>query len=310
MSEVLPALTVRGYLLGEVDNAQALEAYQTGLALAQRVGHRSFTRNFINNIGYTSFLTGDWDVGLAAMDAVLAEDLDTSGRVWLLSNALIIRVSRGDEVDDQLAEMERLAATLDDPHVSVAPSDTLGNFAQAQGRLEDAQRHWLWAVGRWSSQEPSSYYQAARPALWAGELDKVKEYLAGLDATGFHGPVVEARRTTLRAAIAALEERSREAVVLYKEALTSWRDLRVVWEEALTGLDMATVLDQSEPIVQAAIRSTREIFTRLGAKPYLERLEHVLAKGGSASRMVVTDESKVFAPDAARVGGAHSAPGA
>jgi tetratricopeptide (TPR) repeat protein len=277
IGEVLGSLVVRGYFLSEVDNAQALECYQDGLALARRVGHRAFSRNFINNIGYTSFLTGDWDVGLAELDAVLAEDLDTSGRIWLLSNALIIRVSRGEDVDDQLAEMERLASTVDDPHVSTAPSDTRANLAQAQGRLEDAQRHWLGAVGTWSSQEPAAYYQAARPALWARDLEKVREYLAGLDATGFHGPVVEVRRTNLRAAVAALEGRSREAVALYKEAVTAWRDLKVVWEEALTGLDMATVLDQSDPVVQTAIRSTRDIFTRLGARPYLARLEAVLA---------------------------------
>jgi class 3 adenylate cyclase/tetratricopeptide (TPR) repeat protein len=281
IGEVLPALTVRGYYLGEVDNAQALECYREGLALARRVGHRAFSRNFTNNIGYTSFLTGDWDVGLAAMDAVLAEDLDTIGRIWLLSNALIIRVSRGDDVDDQLAEMERLAATVDDPHVSTAPSDTRANHAQAQGRLEDAQRHWLSAVGAWSSQEPAAYYQAARPALWAGDLDKVREYLAGLDATGFHGPVVEARRANLRAALAALEGRSREAVALYREAFDAWGQLKVLWEQALTGLDMATVLDHTEPAVGAAIRFARETFTRLGARPYLERLELVLAKRGS-----------------------------
>jgi class 3 adenylate cyclase/tetratricopeptide (TPR) repeat protein len=280
-AEILPALVVRGYFLGEVDNAQALECYQDGLALARRMGHRAWARNFVNNIGYTSFLTGDWDTGLAEMDAILAEDLDTSGRIWLLSNALIIRVSRGDDVEDQLAEMERLASTVDDPHVSTAPSDTRANLAQAQGRLEDAQRHWLSAIGKWSSQEPAAYYQAARPATWARELDKVREYLAGLDATGFHGPVVEARRANLRAALAALEGRTREAAQLYKEALTAWRDLKVVWEEALTGLDMAIVLDQSDPVVQAAIRSTREIFTRLGAKPYLERLELVLAERGA-----------------------------
>ena len=293
IGEVLPALVVRGYFLGEVDNAQALACYQEGLALARRMGHRAWSRNFVNNIGYTSFLTGDWDTGLAEMDAILAEDLDTSGRIWLLSNALIIRVSRGDDVDDQLAEMERLASTVDDPHVSTAPSDTRANLAQAQGRLEDAQRHWLSAVGKWSSQEPASYYQAARPALWAGELEKVSEYLAGLDATGFHGPVVEARRANLHAAIAALEGRSREALALYKEALASWRDLKVVWEEALTGLDMATVLDQSEPDVQAVIRSTRGILTRLGAKPYLERLERVLA---SETRSIPTSRRKAPAP--------------
>jgi len=293
IGEILPALVVRGYFLGEVDNAQALECYQDGLALARRVGHRAWSRNFVNNIGYTSFLTGDWDAGLADMDAILAEDLATSERIWLLSNALIIRVSRGDSVDDQLAELDRLAATVDDPHVSTASGDTRANAAQAQGRLEDAQRHWLSAVGTWSSQEPAAYYQAARPALWAGELGKVREYLAGLDATGVHGPVVEARRQTLRAAIAALEGRSREALAMYKEALANWRDLKVVWEEALTGLDMATALDQSEPDVQAVVRSTREILSRLGAKPYLERLERVLA---SETRSIPTSRRKAPAP--------------
>jgi hypothetical protein len=213
---------------------------------------------------------------------VLAEDLDISRRIWLLSNALIIRASRGDDVADQLDEMERLAATVDDPHVSTAPFDTLGNLAQAQGRYDDAQRHWVEIAKAWSSQAPSAYYQASRSALWAGDLDKVREYQAGLDATGFHGPVVEARRTNLRAATAALEGRSREATALYKEALTAWRHLKVVWEEALTGLDMATVLDHSDPVVQATIRSTREIFTRLGARPYLERLESLASRGAPA----------------------------
>jgi hypothetical protein len=86
----------------------------------------------------------------------------------------------------------------------------------------------------------------------------------------------------LRAAIAALEGRTREAQALYRDALQNWRDLKVTWEEALTGLDMATVLDPTDPEVAAVIRSTREIMTRLGAKPYLEKLEAVAARGKPA----------------------------
>jgi tetratricopeptide (TPR) repeat protein len=276
--QVLGALTVRGYYLGEVDNDQAYQCFLEGLTLARRVGHRQFEREFINNLGYTSFLVGEWDKGLAEFDAVLAQDLETVGRIWLMSNALIIRANRGEDIREALAELAQLATLVDDPHVSTAPHDTYGNLAQAEGRYEDAQREWLYIGEHWTSQAPASYYQAARPALWTSDLAAVRKYSADLDATGVHGPVVEARRVNLRAAIAALEGRTREAQALYKEALHNWRDLKVTWEEALTGLDMAMVLDPADPEVAAVIRSTRDILTRLGAKPYLEKLEAAAAR--------------------------------
>jgi hypothetical protein len=271
---------VRGYYLGEVDNDEARRCFLDGLALARRIGHRSLSLEFVNNLGYTCFLTGDWELGLTELDAALAEELDATGRIWLLSNELIIRVSRGDPVAEQLAELEHLTTLVTDAHVQTAAHDTRANLAQSEGRLKDAQQHWLHIAENWSSQAPASYYQCSRPALWAGDLEALKRYYQGIEATGFHGPVVEVRRTTMRAAIAAVEGRSREALTLYAEAFAAWGNLKVVWEQALTGLDMATVLDHSEPVVGASIRFARETFTRLGAKPYLERLELVLAKRG------------------------------
>jgi hypothetical protein len=41
---------------------------------------------------------------------------------------------------------------------------------------------------------------------------------------------------------------------------------------------MAVLLDPSEPEVAAAIESTREILERLGARPYLEKLEVAAAR--------------------------------
>ena len=80
---------------------------------------------FANNLGYTGFVTGDWDFALEVMGAVLAEDIDSATRTWLLSNWLIIRVSRGDEVERELAQLKELAATHTDPHIAAAPLDTL-----------------------------------------------------------------------------------------------------------------------------------------------------------------------------------------
>ena len=290
----MAGLVVLGFNLGEVDNARAAQSYREGLALARRVGHRALMYQLINNIGYTGFMTGDWDEALAEMDGALSDDLDPGTRIWILSNELIIRASRGEALDQGIAELDRLASVSTDIGSTVGTKDTKANAAQANGRFADAQNHWLEIAAIWPSQAPASYYQAGRPALWIADIDALRGYRDALDATGFHGPVVEARRATMNAGIAALEGREREAVAAYLEALGAWRDLRIVWEEALTGLDMVTVLDHKLPEVHAVADSTRQIFERLGARPYLARLDSVLSNqpvgsAGSAKQPVQTE---------------------
>jgi len=47
----------------------------------------------------------------------------------------------------------------------------------------------------------------------------------------------------------------------------------------LLGIDMAIVLDPALPEVAAAVATSREILTRLGAKPFLARLDELTAGG-------------------------------
>jgi hypothetical protein len=295
---VITGLVVRGYHLGEIDNYAAAQCIRDGLALARRAGQRGMVHMFVNNLGYTGFLTGDWDEALDELDAVLAEDLDENTRVWLLSNELIIRASRGESISDGIAELDRLVADHDDLHVRTAPMDTKANEAQAQGRLEEAQRQWLALADNFISQGPASYYQAARPALWDGDLEAVRRYLELLDSTGFHGPVVEARRATIRAGIMALEGRAGESLAAYKEAITGWRELGIAWEEALTGIDVATVLDAALPEVQAIGTATRETLERLGARPYIERLDAALARQSAGQPAPAEAPTRPLAADA------------
>jgi class 3 adenylate cyclase/tetratricopeptide (TPR) repeat protein len=275
---LLIALTLRGYHLGEVDNDAAESSYREGFDLARRIGHRAMTRQFVNNIGYTGFLTGEWDYALNVMDAELDTDLDLSSRVWILSNELIIRASRGEDVQQRIATLDVYAAEHGDPNLTLPTLDTKANYAQAQGLGEDARRDWLEVARRWISQAPASIYQASRPALWAGDVNQIRADLVAIDATGFHGPVVEARRETMRAGITALEGRAKEAVAMYLRAIEGWRQLKIVWEQALTGLDMVKVLDPGSAEVQQVAEETRQIFGRLGAKPYLEQLDEALTR--------------------------------
>jgi class 3 adenylate cyclase/tetratricopeptide (TPR) repeat protein len=280
---VIIALVLLGYHLGEVDNQAAEDCYRDGLELARRSGHRALTLQFVNNIGYTGFLTGEWDAALAEMDDTLDQEIDISSRIWLSSNELIIRASRGEQLDAAIGELDRLVEEHGDENLQLPTLDTKANYAQASGRLREAREAWLLVAERWTSQAPASIYQAARPQIWSGDVDSVRRDLAAIDATGFHGPVVEARRATLQAGIAALEGRSREAIGLYRDAIEGWRQLRVTWEEALTGLDMVSVLDPSLPEVRAVGEATRAIFERLGAEPYLERLDAAVSRDSGST---------------------------
>jgi hypothetical protein len=73
---------------------------------------------------------------------------------------------------------------------------------------------------------------------------------------------------------------------LYRDALREWRDLGLLWDEALCGLDMATLLDPADPEVRAAADAAREILVRLEAAPFLARLDAAMARSGEPGRHV------------------------
>jgi len=100
--------------------------------------------------------------------------------------------------------------------------------------------------------------------------------------------IPEARRETLAAGIAAAEGRTADAMALYREALRNWRASRSGWDEALTGIDMAMLLDPADPEVAAVITSTRSILERLHARPYLERLASAVA--ARSARRVISEQ--------------------
>jgi tetratricopeptide (TPR) repeat protein len=251
-----------------------LEIGRAGLAAARRLGQHNGT--LIGNAASAARRVGEWTWVLDLLDEALAEDLESSDRAELLETAIAFHALLGDSTDELLAEMERLLGGATDP-MRVATLDWgKGWVAFTQGRLREARDRWRRASQQVESPEDLPY--PARAALWDRDVDAVRADLADLDASGVHGPALEAGRTTIRAGIAALEGRTGDALALYREALRAWRDLGLPWDEALCAVDMATVLDPAEPEVRAAAETAREILTRLGAKPILERMEAAMTR--------------------------------
>ena len=91
------------------------------------------------------------------------------------------------------------------------------------------------------------------------------------------GAALALDKAAIQAGILALDGRAAEALQLYRETLRGWQALKLVWDgEALTVVDMVTLLGPAEPDVRAAAESARATLSQLGARPYLERLEAAL----------------------------------
>jgi class 3 adenylate cyclase len=281
---VLRAINNICYTLGVRDLRAALEAAEEGLPLARRLGIRPMTVSMTQNIAEAQFRMGDWTGALEMLAAALTEDWDPADRAWLLIPDIPLRAFRGEDVRDELAELATLLETSTDPQVLANLVMCRGLVAMAHDDLPEARNRLLEGETLASAMAPNVRPRVARLAMWLGDAATAAEDLAVLDASGVHGPAMDADRRTIQAGLAALAGRSSEALALYRDVLRTWRDLGYAFDEALAGLDMATLLDPSEPDVAAAADSSRAILGRLGAVTVLARLEAVRSRPSSRAR--------------------------
>jgi class 3 adenylate cyclase/tetratricopeptide (TPR) repeat protein len=279
----LRALGNLSFLQGEVDLEVGLQSKHDLMAVARKAGHRAALLNSVGNFGYTAFLRGEWDAALELMAPYLEEDLSARDRLVILNNALVIRASRGEQIAEPLAEMKGLGQQMSG-NWELFVADPEANAALAAGDLVRAHQLYVRMADDDMSQAPEYLYRAARASLWSGDVDGARGLLARFEGTGADTPAVSARRATMRAGVAAAEGRSAEAVVLFREALERWRTVHGRWDEALTGVDMVTLLDPGDPEVAAVIAPTRAILERLQAGPFLERLDTAVAAAGGAAK--------------------------
>jgi hypothetical protein len=243
-------------------------------------------------------LLGEWNDALEVLDDRLGEYLEPGARVWLATNRLDILGSRGEDITADLDELDRLIDEASEPslHMQSSPLEARGYAALASGQLRIAEE----AFVRFSQLRPDyvamTHYQAGRAALWAGSVDRLKQYLANVEATGYRTLTIDTRRKVMHAGIAALEGDMDVASRLFLEAIQTWREMKLGFEEAQTGVDIVTVLDPSVPEVKAVAMSTRQLLERLGARPYLERLDAAMARTTATSREAVAEVVSTRSP--------------
>ena len=270
------ALNNLSSFLMDDDPRAALEAGREGIALARRLGVRSF--QIMDNSVTAAIRTGDWDWAVAELEPMLSDEIDPVIRLVAIADLIYLRASRGASTDRLLADAEAIPPRSGDLIKPATMAWSRGFRGFIGGQFDVGRREILRFAEIFAPGVGEAALIAARCDILAGDADLARKDLVLLDTTQRYGRAIDADRTTIRAGIAALEGRTAEALSGYRQALGVWRDLGLVWDQAMCAIDMATVLDPADPEVMSAAEAARTTLLRLGATPFLDRLDAATAR--------------------------------
>lgn len=271
---------------------RSIEMQRENLELSRRVGNRQMANWIIPFTTAGAWLQGDgWDAALAAVTEALATARDLSEEAGILAAACYLWVARGDATDDALGRLEVAAGQLSDPIAAAQLHFLKGDRALDRGDYAEACDEMVRAAG---SKMMAGIYlaEAVRPALWQRDAIRARAVAERLDADpDAHATVSRVNRAAAWAGIAALEGRRDEAIAGYRDALKRYREIGYDFQVARVDLDMLMLLSPDLPEAGAVAEEARAVFERVGARPYLERLDATIGDAltaGSAAPTVPT----------------------
>ena len=266
--------------------SEADEIDRGGLALARRIGHREWEWNFIAHLVFGRYIAGDWDgVEELPRDFPTPDEAAAARFAWsaIRGPLAYVRIARGDlEGAWYPLHFFEGAERSTDFQERTTFAAALAHLRLAEGRFEEAL-----ALGELAFEirtmahkttvdNIQGFYAMVEAALTLGRLEKAEELVDTALALPpvTRGKILDAHAKSFAARIAALRGRPEEAGFLAAEA--TFREVGPFWL-ARTLLDHGEMLvktgrpDDAEPLLSEA----REIFERLEAKPFLDRISRI-----------------------------------
>jgi class 3 adenylate cyclase/tetratricopeptide (TPR) repeat protein len=276
---------------------EALELLERGLALARTRGERAAEWRALANLVDGLQYAGEWDLALARA-AEFPEEALAVPQIGLniINPVTRILTSRGD--------LNGAREFVDNPRPSWVDASTsdvqlhagymlaTAVVRRAEGRYDEALAAASEAIGHQRAQGNAMgvvecFVEAVEAALQLGRDETAQELIASVEnlPPGEDSQSLRAHRWRLGARIAAGHEEREKTEQGFKRAAGAFRELALpFWlavaltehGEWLVGAGRAA---EAEPLLAEA----REIFERLGAKPWLERIEVIGTSAGVAA---------------------------
>ena len=286
------------------DPLESSEVNRQAFDLAMRVGNVNLARWSRESIRFASFLLAEgWEDALseawADVDASLGGGGSLSDEARWTETMISMRLHRGEPVDDLMARSEAIAAEISDPSVAADVLSDRGALALVAGDYAEAARLDL-AAADLGSQITHIYLSfAIRASILAGDVEGARAALERhrKESPGNHIDV--ALGIAAAAGIAALEGRLDEAIEGYREAIARISAMHLDWVVALLGFEFVYVIGADHPATREAAARSRAIFERVGARPWLAKLDAALAAAPApraSTRAANADPRTVEAP--------------
>jgi hypothetical protein len=224
-----------------------------------------------------AFLVGEWDWALALFAELDQDDVPLESKSSLILQAAVVKAYRGDLTAEtsRMAKIESAIGSLTNPQwASILPANQ-SLIALATGDLEASYRHAMHGVATARGDLIGTVVgsaAAAQAAVWLRDRERAGEAVRALDAIPVKGAWLDATREQFRAAMLALDGRADDALVAYGEAARRFRDMDLLFCLGMCQLEVAMLIGPDHAVARAAAEEAKDIFTRLGSPPILERL--------------------------------------
>jgi class 3 adenylate cyclase/tetratricopeptide (TPR) repeat protein len=286
-----PSAALRGYynladaVLSVADHyEEAADTVLQGLAHARKVGSRYWEWAFLG-FAYPLYALGAWDDVLAMRDELPKEDWVRARLAYgtVLCSAVPVCVHRGrlDEAREMagaVGEFERSADVQERCYYGLATAQILAAVGERAEALQVAESVFAerTSMGIRADAVKESFALAVQAAIDLDRLEKADELLAIVDSLppGVRPQFLNAHLARFRAQLAAKRGKGEEADRLFKRAGGLFQELAVPFPLAVTRLEHSEWLASQERIeeMEPLLAEAREIFERLEAAPWLERL--------------------------------------
>ncbi len=282
--------------LGSRDRFEEARRYlEQGLALARKLGNQYWEWQLLGQ-SFLHYALGRWDEALAMVAGLPGVERLNDARgafICLLYPIPQIHIHRG-HVEEARRDIELFSGAEASDDLQERAAYLVGRSALllAESRFEEAWRLWesmresLVSIAFAGEFLREAITQAAEAAFALGDLDGVEQVLALVDAiepakipdsTRAHADRMRARLTAARGDHEGVEDG-------FKAAIAVFRELQNPFWAAVTEVELAEWLlseDRSDEVAPL-LADAEDIFERLGAAPWLDRL-HRLGRGAIAA---------------------------
>ena len=263
------------YTLAPDDPAASFEVARTALEDAKRHGEIVGVRYLMGNAGGAALEIGEWDWALAQLEELEGLIVEPGEVLWLEHLRGSIAAYRGEDVEALALQLHRESGSVDDPQYRATGAELLLIHLLVADRREELMRL-VDEVLELGLPGVTAAIYGAQVAAVNGDLPALQRYRDAF-AIVPRGRMTDANRLTMEASIAALEGRTDAARTSFARAQALTREIGALKELAMSDLIMIEVPGLEPRDRTPAVEEGLDIFGRLGATPFVERIHAALA---------------------------------